>query len=180
MKILILYSTHEGQTEKIAHHIQSRLKPYFEIVCQNILVHSEVDIDAYDIILIATSIRYGFYHKKIKTFILNNKILLSRKITAFIGVNLVARKPNKNTPESNSYTRKFLEELEWKPTISAVFAGALYYPKYNFLDRTMIRFIMWMGKGETNTSIPIVEYTDWESVDQFSDNLKQLIIDHKD
>lgn len=51
----------------------------------------------------------------------------------FFGVNLTARKPEKSTPETNVYVRKFLQRITWQPTISAVFAGALLYPRYTFL-----------------------------------------------
>ncbi|MEF1282361.1 flavodoxin domain-containing protein, partial [Vibrio fortis] len=52
-------------------------------------------------------------------------------------------------------------------------AGALYYPRYNFFDRTMIRFIMTMTGGETDTSKE-VEYTNWQKVSLFTEKLKNL------
>jgi menaquinone-dependent protoporphyrinogen oxidase len=47
-----------------------------------------------------------------------------------------------------------------------VFAGKLDYPKYGFWDRTIIRFIMWMTRGPTD-STTVVEFTDWREVDAF-------------
>jgi menaquinone-dependent protoporphyrinogen oxidase len=37
---------------------------------------------------------------------------------------------------------------------------------YGFLDRTMIRFIMWMTKGPTDPNTN-VEFTDWDQVAKF-------------
>jgi menaquinone-dependent protoporphyrinogen oxidase len=48
----------------------------------------------------------------------------------------------------------------------AVFAGKLDYPIYTFLDRQVIRFIMWMTKGPTDPQA-VVEFTDWKKVDDF-------------
>jgi len=51
-----------------------------------------------------------------------------------------------------------------------VFAGKIDYPKYNFVDKHMIRFIMWMTKGPTNTN-NTYEFTDWKAVEDFATNL---------
>ncbi len=81
-------------------------------------------------------------------------------------MNVVARKPEKNTPETNPYMKKFLELSLWKPQQLGVFAGKIDYPKYRFFDKTMIRFIMWMTKGPTDTS-GTYEFTNWQQVEEF-------------
>ena len=82
-------------------------------------------------------------------------------------MNVVARKPEKNTPETNPYLQKFLRRISWQPQNLAVFAGKIDYPRYDFLDRLAIRFIMWMTKGPTDPSA-VVEFTDWDKVDEFA------------
>ncbi|EJS87554.1 protoporphyrinogen oxidase, partial [Pasteurella multocida subsp. multocida str. Anand1_cattle] len=69
---------------------------------------------------------------------------------------------------TNVYVRKFLQRIDWQPHLAAVFAGALYYPRYSFFDRTMIRLIMKITGGETDTSKEI-EYTDWQKVEFFTE-----------
>ena len=56
------------------------------------------------------------------------------------------------------------------PKNLAVFAGKIDYPKYNFIDKQMIRLIMWITKGPTNTS-GTYEFTDWDKVDSFAKNV---------
>ena len=51
--------------------------------------------------------------------------------------------------------------------------GKLDYKKYPFFDRIMIRFIMWMTKGPTNTNTEI-EYTNWNRVTKFGILIKNL------
>jgi menaquinone-dependent protoporphyrinogen oxidase len=91
----------------------------------------------------------------------------------FFSVNLVARKPEKSSPTTNTYVVKFFDKISWKPTYVEVFAGKIDYKKYTFFDRIMIQFIMWMTKGPTNKDAEI-EYTKWERVDAFAEKLLEL------
>ena len=95
-----------------------------------------------------------------------NRALLERKACAFFSVNIVARKPNKNTPETNPYVAKFLRQIAWRPRQVAVFAGMLDYPRYGFWDRQIIRFIMLLTSGPTDPN-SVVEFTDWQQVEAF-------------
>ena len=83
---------------------------------------------------------------------------------------VVARKPEKNTPETNPYLIKFLKKIKWKPKNLGVFAGKIEYPKYKFVDKYAIKFIMWITKGPTDTS-KTYEFTDWKKVESFTKNL---------
>lgn len=91
----------------------------------------------------------------------------------FYSVNLVARKPEKRTPQTNSYARKFLMSSQWRPDRCAVIAGALRYPRYRWYDRFMIKLIMKMSGGETDTRKEVV-YTDWEQVANFAREIAHL------
>jgi menaquinone-dependent protoporphyrinogen oxidase len=71
----------------------------------------------------------------------------------------VARKPEKNRPETNPYMLKFLKRVHWKPKALGVFAGKIDYPKLGTLDRQVIRLIMWMTKGPTDPT-GTFEFTD--------------------
>lgn len=167
MKTLILYSSHDGQTKKIALFLAEKLSAEVCSIDENFS-----DLTEFDRIIIGASIRYGHFNKLLYKFIEKNTALLNHKQTAFFGVNLTARKANKNTPETNAYIRKFLQRIDWKPTLVAVFAGALLYPRYGFFDRMMIRFIMKITGGETDISKE-VEYTDWQKVAAFAEQIRQ-------
>ena len=106
-------------------------------------------------------------------YIWGNKILIEtskKKYCAFFSVNVVARKESKNTPESNPYIRKFFARTEWKPNLVSAFAGKVDYPNYNFLNKFIIRFIMFITKGPTDTSMAY-EFTDWDKVKLFADEI---------
>lgn len=174
MKTLILFSTRDGQTREIASYIASELKEqgvYADVVNLNRI--EEIVWQDYDRVVIGASIRYGHFHPAVDRFVKKHAVTLNALPSAFYSVNLVARKPEKRTPQTNSYTRKFLLNSPWQPERCAVFAGALRYPRYRWYDLVMIRLIMKMTGGETDTSKEVV-YTDWPQVAAFAREIAQL------
>ena len=103
----------------------------------------------------------------------NNTEFLEGIDNAFFSVNVVARKPEKNTPDTNPYIKKFLALSKWSPKKIAVFAGKVNYPQYRFIDKFMIRLIMWITKGPTDTS-KTYEFTDWDKVEEFAYEIKKI------
>ena len=172
-KTLILYSSVDGQTLKICNKILDVFEQYDQKVALYSIDDFNEDLTHYDKLIIGASIRYGVHNKKVIEFINNNKEQLDAIKTAFFSVNLVARKPEKSSPDTNPYVIKFFKTIDWTPTIVGVFAGKLDYKKYPFFDRIMIQFIMWMTKGPTNSNAEI-EYTNWDRVTEFGIQLKDL------
>ena len=167
-KILLTYSTVDGHTKTICEKILS----YSKTSQVDILpIDRSINIRDYDTVVIGASIRYGKYREEIFEFIKENEELLNSKDNAFFSVNVVARKENKNKPETNPYLIKFLNKISWQPKILDVFAGKIDYPKYKFLDKYAIKFIMWITKGPTDTS-KVYEFTDWNRVKSFAEKLE--------
>ena len=167
-KILLTYSTVDGHTKTICKKILSYCKTSHVDILP---IDSSINIKDYDTVVIGASIRYGKYREEIFEFIKENEELLNSKDNAFFSVNVVARKENKNKPETNPYLLKFLNKISWQPKILDVFAGKIDYPKYKFLDKYAIKFIMWITKGPTDTS-KVYEFTDWNRVKSFAEKLE--------
>jgi len=167
-KILIVYSTTDGHTRKISRRLQGMIENQGnQVTVISVDDASGIDLKPFDKIVIGASIRYGKHSPKIYEFIKENAQTLGSKSNAFFSVNVVARKPEKNKPETNPYLIKFLKQISWKPKTLAVFAGKIDYQKYSHLDRFMIRLIMWMTKGPTDPKANI-EFTNWNDVEEFS------------
>ncbi|MCJ8301908.1 menaquinone-dependent protoporphyrinogen IX dehydrogenase [Shewanella sp.] len=165
---LIIYSTTDGQTKAICEFVQGIGEGAGDSVTLASLEEAQgLNLSYFDKILIGASIRYGKHKPELYQYINRHQAVLNAKKNAFFSVNVVARKPEKNTPETNPYLKKFLALSLWKPQQLGVFAGKIDYPKYRFFDKTMIRFIMWMTKGPTDTS-GTYEFTDWEQVEDFA------------
>ena len=167
-KIIILYSTTDGHTREICDHLQQLVeKSGDQVTVVSLADDPEVDLEAFDKIIIGASIRYGKHNVKVNRFIENNLAVINNKPNAFFSVNAVARKAEKAQPQTNPYLQKFLKQIAWQPKQLAVFAGKIDYQMYGFLDRFMIRFIMWMTKGPTDPNTN-VEFTDWGQVEKFA------------
>ena len=175
MKILILYSSIDGHTKKICSFISNKLKQNHIIEMNEIDNHKKIKFNIYDFIIVGASIRYGTYRKSFLKFINDNHIELQNSKSAFFSVNIVARKKEKNSINTNPYIKKFFKLSKWKPNIVHVFAGKLDYPKYNFFNKYVIKFIMWITDGPTQTDV-VVEFTNWNDVEKFVNEINRLQI----
>ena len=167
---LIIYSSTDGQTKIICEKIKNFSKDSESIKLISLEEASDFNLQSYKDIIIGASIRYGKHNKNLYKFISSNKETLEKKRSAFFSVNVVARKPEKNTPETNPYMKKFLKISNWKPDKLSVFAGKVNYPNYGFFDKYIIRLIMFITKGPTDTSKSF-EFTDWSKVEDFAREL---------
>lgn len=175
---LIVYSSTDGHTQKICNHIASQIKTdKHSVQCEDIARVDHVMLGQAQQVVIGASVRYGQFNQDFYQFIRQYQLILDLKENAFFCVNLVARKSEKNMPHTNPYMTKLLKNIQWQPKKLGVFAGKLDYPAYKFLDKMMIRFIMWMTKGPTDSS-QSYEFTCWERVNQFAKQLELSAIEH--
>ena len=168
-RTLIIYSTTDGQTKVICERIASLLvNAKTEIMTLD--EAGQTGLSNFNQVIIGASIRYGKHRPELYNFVKEHREELEKVKSAFFSVNVVARKPLKNTPETNPYMIKFLGLTTWRPKHLAVFAGKIDYPRYGFIDKYMIRLIMWMTKGPTDVS-GTFEFTDWSAVENFAERL---------
>ena len=173
MNSLIIYSTTDGQTKKICETLKENSidKSFYEIIPIEEAFYKE--IEKYEKIIIGASIRYGRHSPKIYEFIKKNKEVLENKKSAFFSVNVVARKSEKNTPDTNPYIVKFLKKSKWHPKKLGVFAGKIDYPKLSFINKNVIKLIMFITRGPTNTN-NTYEFTDWQRVKRFINEFDEM------
>jgi menaquinone-dependent protoporphyrinogen oxidase len=166
-RILVVYSTTDGHTRHICERLQQVMAGQGDAVTVVALAQADgLDLAGFDKIVIGASIRYGKHQPQVASFIARHQALLESRPNAFFSVNIVARKPEKNQPDTNPYLVKFLRQISWKPKLLAVFAGRLDYPSYGAFDRFMIRLIMRLTHGPTDPKA-VIEFTDWQQVDAF-------------
>lgn len=173
-RTLIAYSTVDGHTLKICGRIRDVLEEAGgTVVLFEIGGGNACDLRPFDSIVVGASIRYGKYRPDVYHFIESNRETLDRKPCAFFSVNVVARKAGKDTPESNPYIPAFRRKTSWTPREIAVFAGKIDYPRYEFMDRQVIRLIMWVTGGPTDTKV-CTEFTHWRAVEKFAHRISSL------
>ena len=167
---LIIYSSTDGHTKNICERIVNFSNDINKVRIASLDEASKIDISEFTKIIIGASIRYGKHSKDLYKFIELNKEILDVKESIFFSVNVVARKPEKNGPDTNPYIKKFLKISKWRPKKIGVFAGKVDYPKYGLFDKYIIKLIMFITKGPTDTS-QSYEFTDWKKVDVFAKEL---------
>lgn len=166
-RILLLYHGVYGQTRKICERLQSELTALGDSAEVVPLPGDGADPADFDAVVIGASIRNGKHNPAVPEFVRRHRELLESKPSAFFSVNLVARKPAKNTPATNPYVKAFVARSPWKPALLGVFGGNLDYQRYRWSDRHIIRFIMTLTGGPTDLATN-VEYTDWDEVRRFA------------
>ena len=167
---LIIYSSTDGHTKTICKRITNFLNDGDTTRLVSLDRATKLNLTDFNKIIIGASIRYGRHSKNLYKFIELNKKILEAKRSAFFSVNVVARKPEKNNPETNPYIKKFLKISNWQPNKIGVFAGKVDYPNYNYFDKYIIKLIMFITDGPIDTS-QSYEFTDWTKVDDFANEL---------
>ena len=167
MHILILYSSRFGQTLKISQALKHQWQDAgAQVTLANLEQTAGTDLAQFDKIVSGASIRYGHFAKCLDAFTAAQTQQLNHIPSAFFSVSILANKAHKSTPETHTYTRKFFEQSAWQPKLVGIFAGELAYHKYHLVDRYLMKLVMKINKGETNTQAHI-EFTDWHKVQQF-------------
>jgi len=166
----MIYSSTDGHTKFICEKIISSFQNIKKTKLVSLNEAMTLNLSSFSKIVIGASIRYGKHSKDLYNFINLNKEILIQKKSIFFSVNVVARKVEKSTPETNPYIKKFYKISTWKPHRVEVFAGKVNYPAYGFFDKYIIKFIMFITKGPTDTS-QSYDFTDWSKVDNFAKDL---------
>jgi menaquinone-dependent protoporphyrinogen oxidase len=171
--VLLLYSSVYGLSRQICERIQSRLVAQGQRAEVVPIANSQVDPAAFDAIVIGASIRHGKHNPAVLQYIRSHKDVLESRPGALFSVNLVARKPGKNTPQTNPYLKALVAQSPWKPKLQGVFAGELDYSRYGPVDRQLMRLVMWINKGPTDPHAR-VQFTNWAEVERFAGQVAQL------
>lgn len=173
-RLALLYVGCEGQTRKITEAVGRFLTQagHSVFIAPLTALPENFCLKSYDAVVIGSSIRYGRHHRSCGQFITRHARQLAAMPGGFFSVNLTARKPERRDPYNNRYLQKFLKQIPWTPDRVDVFAGALLYTRYRWIDQQMIRLIMKLTGGPTDTTED-TEFTDWKRVREFASQLDQ-------
>ncbi len=174
--MLLFYATHDGHSRRIAGRIAARLADKGIAVTLEDLAESApspAQLAKTPLVAAVFAIRYGKHLPHAQRLVDAYRACKTPPPLALASVCLTARKPGKDTAEGNVYLRKFLARNHLTPALATAFAGKLDYPRYHWLDRLAIRFIMLVTGGPTDPSAT-VEFTDWNKVGAFADQIAEL------
>lgn len=175
-RIVVVYDTKEGHTRSIAEHIAERVHAagfearVFEASAPPVNLGGAAGV------IVGGSIHVGEHGKHLVRFVKTYREQLERAPAAFFSVSLAATRTDaEHQAEAARLVNEFEQATGWRPELTACFAGALAYSKYNFFIRFIMRRISKKEGGDTDTSRDYV-YTRWDEVDAFTDSLLGRVV----
>ena len=167
-KVLIVYSSREGQTARIAQRmgdVATKLEG-ITVSVASIKDVGENEVALADVFVVAGSVHFGRHDRSLVKFVREHLSVIASRSSAFVSVS-GAMAQFGGRDEAQRYAEAFLEATGWNPDRTELFAGAMVFTKYNFLLRWVMRR-MASSKGlDTDTSHDY-EYTDWDAVEKFT------------
>lgn len=174
--IRIIYHSNYGQTRKIAHRIADSLTDAGHTArALNVMSIDESHfLDHCDAMIFGAPIYSEKHSVALGKLIALHREKLKKIVTAFFSVSLAASGNQQQRTEASQCMDQFLDELHWKPDHKTIFAGGLPWREYNWFVRWTMKRVVKKAGGDTDTS-KNQEYTDWEAVDEFSNQILQRL-----
>ena len=175
-KMQVYYATRDGQSRRIAERIAGRLAERGIAASPQGLAAAAPapqELAEARLVTLVAAVRYGRHLPEAERLLTVYRTLRAPPPLVILSVNLTARKPGKDTPEGNIYLRKLIARRRLAPAFALAIAGRLDYPRYGWLDRQLIRFIMTLTGGPTDFRASI-EYTAWTVVDDVALRIAEL------
>ncbi|MDD5095536.1 MAG: flavodoxin domain-containing protein [Dehalococcoidia bacterium] len=176
-KIIILYGTNNGQARKVAEHIAEVVKKQGHAVemAQGNKAFDNFSPQGFDAAIIGTSIYMGTHQISVKKLVKANSDVFNRIPSAYFCVCLTATQTSPEAiAELDKYVKNFTDYTGLKPVKTAVFAGALKYPDYNFVKRFSVKLLARKLGLDTDTKNHF-EYTDWNAVTRFAEEFAESV-----
>lgn len=171
---LIVYSTTEGQTRRIAEYAAGVIS---EGGCSTSVLPVEdavlgprrelPDGSRADGVLLAASIHVGRHSRSVLQFVQRHAPVLEDLPTAFLSVSMSAATPE-GAPEAEAYVARFLGEADWQPDMKATAGGALRFEEYGFFKKLLMKRIVKVRGLVVDTSHNH-EFTDWDEIRRFTE-----------
>ena len=168
-RILILFASVDGQAARIAERTGEILTR-----AGHDIERMPVDapglawaLGASDAVIVVGAIRYGRHVRSLESRVRDHVNEISARPNAFFSVSLSGGGPGARPQTAREYVETFCERTGWHPQGTAIFGGALRYTKYNVFIRIMMRLIVGIAGGDTDTTRDY-EYTDWRAVERFA------------
>lgn len=165
-KLLIVYGTTEGQTQKIAEYLaqESRALNYTCELHNAAALPDNIDLSQFTKIIVAASVHMERHQAAVTQFVQKYLPALENIQTAFLSVSLSAAGEAEEEFDAWAYTRDFLSEVDWRPVQVQIVAGALRFSEHDFFKRWAMRRLAKAKRADRENDW---EYTDWAELYRF-------------
>lgn len=174
MRILIAYASLEGQSEKIAHRIAETVERHG---AHPLLVNTRKHTDASwpegcDGLIAGGPLHREHHPQELAQWLKEHRSDWKELPTAFFSVSLSAASDRQqDQDDAQRVMRQFLDDIGMHPDIAVTLAGALKYSRYGFFKKRIMRNIVKKSGGNELDMSRDYEYTDWEQVDTFANDV---------
>jgi menaquinone-dependent protoporphyrinogen oxidase len=168
-KILVVYGSTYGQTERVAHRMAGILKDAGHVVDihRGDQLPEALPLGDYDGFLVAASVLMGHHQQYVRDFVRRYATLLNEAPSAFVSVCGAA---GDDPPQAQAYIDALLHETGWRPTVTRSFTGAVAYTRYRWWFRWYLKLISRRKGLPTDTSRDW-DFTEWSEVERFAEEL---------
>lgn len=169
-RILIVYGSRYGQTERIALKVRQVLEAegHTARAIQVSLVPRNFDLDPYDAIVVAAPVYYGRHQGAIRDFVWRHCEELNRRPSFFISV------CGSSGQEAQRYIDSLLKLIEWRPVLATPIAGSVAYTRYNPILRWWMKRIA-RAKGLPTDTSRDHDFTDWKKLEKLAQRIARLV-----
>lgn len=134
MKTAIVYATHHGTTEKVAHMISELASGNAELI--NLKKSGDVNLNDYDRIIVGGSIHAGAIQKRVRKFCDKHMEQLSTKP---LGLYLSCMEENEKA--RSQFETAFAEPLRKHALSCKLTGGEVIFERMNFIEKFMMKKI---------------------------------------
>ena len=176
-RVLIVFASNHGQTEKIASRIGDVLTDagLGVTMVRASEIPRSVPLSAYAGVVVGASVHFNRHQRVVERFVRDNAAALNKVPSAFFSVSgAMGSDTADDRTTAARYLEQFLAECGWHPSRSIALAGAVRYTRYNPILRWVMRRISARTGRSTDTSRDH-EYTDWAQVQRFAESVVALV-----
>jgi menaquinone-dependent protoporphyrinogen oxidase len=155
-RLLIVFASRFGQTEKIAKRIATVAGVRTDVVA--VADAQTISLQDYDFLIIASPVYFGKHDRKLEEFVRRNALLIIGMQSAFVSV---------SGSKDETLVHEFTRRTGWIPEIHVSFAGAEPYTKYGLFTRWIMRSIA-RKHGRHVDVHRDYDFTDWDAVERFA------------
>jgi menaquinone-dependent protoporphyrinogen oxidase len=145
MRVLVIYTTSHGTSEKVANQIIDAIYAEHKQVC-NLKKNKVPNLKEFDTIIIGSSIHAGTIPKKMKKFCERNREELLKKRLGLYLCHMY-----EDEAASDQFKNAFPESLRDHAFASGLFGGEFLFEKMNFFEKLIVKRVV--GVTETTSKL---------------------------
>lgn len=164
MTLLIAYGTVEGQTGKIARHVEDLVQDR-QIETRLFDTSNQIDavsFDGVDRVILAASVHERRHPRDFEVFLTAHQSDLDARKTLMLSVSLSAAFPE-GQEEAQDYLDEMKMRTELDPDQEALIAGAVRARRYDYYATQVLKHVVLRGRNY-DPAVQEYEFTDWDAL----------------